>query len=172
MPYALATLAEWIGAAFHRLLLLGAGGIAAGLWLTGTVRRFRWPPLPADPALERASPRSLMLLCHLQLGYAAAWLGTPAPLFWIWQKMTFVLGGLMIPLTLYPAPCGSLAAASPFAAMLFAPASFLLDPSPRAILAHARRCSSSGSPSSACRPCWSSGPRRPLRRARHMRRRS
>ena len=46
----------------------------------------------------------LVLLCHLQLGYAAAWVGTPAPLFWIWQKMTFVLGGLMIPLTLYPAP--------------------------------------------------------------------
>jgi len=41
----------------------------------------------------------------------------------------------MIPLTFYPAPFGSLAMASPFAAMVFAPASFLLDGSPRAVLA-------------------------------------
>jgi ABC-2 type transport system permease protein len=54
-------------------------------------------------------------------------------LFWIWQKMTFVLGGLMIPLALYPEPFGSLAKASPFAAMIFAPASFLLDASSLAI---------------------------------------
>ena len=84
----------------------GAGGIAAGLWFTGIFR---------DSAGRRAGdPVStvlatmLMLLCHLPLGYAAAWVGTPAPLFWIWQKMAFVLGGLMIPLTLYPAPFGSL----------------------------------------------------------------
>lgn len=132
VAYALATLAEWIGTVFYRLLLLGAGGIAAGLWFTGIFAI----PLAAAPVilLSTVLAAMLMLLCHLQLGYAAAWVGTPAPLFWIWQKMAFVLGGLMIPLTLYPAPFGSLAAASPFGAMVFAPASFLLDPSPRTIL--------------------------------------
>ncbi|HEY2111628.1 MAG TPA: hypothetical protein VGH25_07855, partial [Dongiaceae bacterium] len=88
-----------------------------------------------DPEQRRRGAGPGRRIAELQLGYAAAWTGSSAPLFWIWQKMTFILGGLMIPLTLYPAPYGSLAAVSPFAAMVFAPASFLLDASPRAILA-------------------------------------
>ena len=133
LPYAAAILAEWIGATGYRLALLAVGGLLAGIWATGTVAI----PLAVVPALAFSTVIAtiLALLCQLQLGYAAAWVGTPAPLFWIWQKLTFVLGGLMIPLTFYPAPFGSLAMASPFAAMVFAPASFLLDGSPRAILA-------------------------------------
>ena len=133
LPYAVAILAEWIGATGHRLVLLAAGGLVAGVWATGTVAI----PLAVVPVLllSIAIAAILVLLCQLQLGYAAAWTGSSAPLFWIWQKLTFILGGVMIPLTLYPAPYGSLAAASPFAAMFFAPASFLLDGSPRAILA-------------------------------------
>ena len=125
LPYAAAILAEWVGAAGYRLALLGAGGILAGSWATGTVAI----PLIVAPALllSMILATILALLCQLQLGYAAAWVGTPAPLFWIWQKLTFVLGGLMIPLTLYPAPFDGLAMASPFAAMVFAPASLLLD---------------------------------------------
>jgi ABC-2 type transport system permease protein len=133
LPYAAAILAEWIGATFHRLALLAAGGLVAGIWATGTVEI----PLAVVPALllSTAIATILVLLCQLQLGYAAAWTGSAAPLFWIWQKMIFILGGVMIPLSLYPEPYGSLAAASPFAAMFFAPASFLLDGSPRAIFA-------------------------------------
>jgi len=125
LPYAAAILAEWTGAAGYRLALLGTGGIAAGFWATGTVAI----PLTVAPALllSMIIATVLALLCQLQLGYTAAWVGTPAPLFWIWQKLTFVLGGLMIPLTLYPPPFDRLAMASPFAAMVFAPASFLLD---------------------------------------------
>ena len=131
LPHAAARLAEWIGGCCHRLALLGAGGVAIGLWITGGVA-IPFAILPAM-LLSTAIAMLLVLLCHLQLGYAAAWVGTPAPLFWIWQKMTFVLGGLMIPLTLYPAPFARLAEASPFAAMIFAPASFLLDASSPAI---------------------------------------
>jgi len=131
LPHAAARLAEWIGGCCHRLILLGAGGIAIGLWVTGGIS-ISLAVLPAM-LLSMAIAMLLVLLCHLQLGYAAAWVGTPAPLFWIWQKLTFVLGGLMIPLTLYPEPFGSLTQASPFAAMVFAPASFLLDASSTAI---------------------------------------
>lgn len=127
LPYAAAVLAEWIGAACCRLLLLTLGGLVLGVWLTGTIAI---APV-AVPALLVSTMLAVLLalLCHLQLGYAAAWVGTPAPLFWIWQKLLFVLGGLMIPLTLYPEPFGSLAIASPFGAMVFAPASMVLDAS-------------------------------------------
>jgi ABC-2 type transport system permease protein len=131
LPYGAAILAEWIGTACHRLLLLAAGGLAFGFWLTGTVA----VAPAAVPVLLVSTVLAILLalLCHLQLGYAAAWVGTPAPLFWIWQKLVFVLGGLMMPLTLYPEPFGSLAQASPFAAMVFTPASILLDSSRGAI---------------------------------------
>ena len=33
----------------------------------------------------------------------AFWLQDVAPVYWVWQKLMFVLGGLMLPLELYPA---------------------------------------------------------------------
>jgi ABC-2 type transport system permease protein len=70
-----------------------------------------------------------VLLCHLQIGYAATWTGSSAPIFWIWQKLCFVLGGLMIPLTLYPPVIERVARWMPFASMLFAPGSLMFDAS-------------------------------------------
>ncbi len=133
LPYALATLAEWAGATGHRLLVLLAAGVALGVAVTGT-----FPvPLADAPALllSIALASLIVLLCQLQLGYAAAWTGSAAPLFWIWQKLMFVCGGLIIPLTLYPAPLGTLAKATPFAAMLFAPGSLVLEATPAAAAA-------------------------------------
>lgn len=65
------------------------------------------------------------------IGLATTWTGSAAPVHWIWQKGLFVLGGLIIPLSLYPAAFRGFAESSPFAAMLAAPASLALDPSAR-----------------------------------------
>jgi ABC-2 type transport system permease protein len=126
LPYAAATLAEWSGATAFYLLVMGIAGLAAAAWLTGTV------PLTAATAgliaLSSTIGCAVALLFQLQLGYAAAWLGTSAPLFWIWQKLLFVCGGLLLPLTLYPPALRVLAEYGPFAAILFAPASLILAP--------------------------------------------
>jgi ABC-2 type transport system permease protein len=124
LPYGIAILAEWAGGSCHRLLVLGAAGAASAAWLTGTV--------PLQPAtalpllLAGALGCAIILLFQLQLGYAAVWAGSAAPLFWVWQKLLFVLGGLLLPLTMYPEPLRNLAALSPFAAALFAPGSIML----------------------------------------------
>jgi ABC-2 type transport system permease protein len=125
VPYGIATLARWGGGAACHLVVLGAVGAGAAWYLTGTVPL----TLAIAPGLALSGflAVALILLCHLQLGYLAAWLGTSAPAFWIWQKSTFVLGGLLIPLTLYPPPWRGIAAMSPFAAMLFGPGSLALD---------------------------------------------
>jgi hypothetical protein len=34
---------------------------------------------------------------------ASFWLQEVAPVYWVWQKLLFVLGGLMLPLQVYPA---------------------------------------------------------------------
>lgn len=43
----------------------------------------------------------------------------------VWQKLVFVLGGLMLPLSIYPGWLQSLALATPFAAMLYGPGSLV-----------------------------------------------
>jgi len=64
---------------------------------------------------------------NVLLGLVAFWLGDIAPVYWIWQKLTFVLGGLLLPLPLYPELVVRIARFTPFPALLTGPASFMLD---------------------------------------------
>lgn len=127
ISYAAATFAHWLGEAAYRLAALGAVGSATAWALTGTVAiaAAAWPAIVVAGVLGTV----LILLCQLGLGLAAVWVGSAAPLFWIWQKLLFVLGGMLIPLTLYPEGLRVVARASPFAAMLFVPGSLALDAS-------------------------------------------
>ena len=67
----------------------------------------------------------VVTLFHVVLGLAAFWLGDIAPVYWIWQKLTFVLGGLLLPLQFYPDLFVRVARLTPFPAMLAGPASFV-----------------------------------------------
>ncbi len=123
-PYALMTLATWIGAASLRLIVLGLFVLVAIWLLTGAPPSFDVMTL-ALPLVAMLSVL-LLLICQLQIGYAAIWMGTAAPFFWLFQKFLFVVGGLILPLTLFPSPFAEIASASPFGAMLAAPGSFAL----------------------------------------------
>jgi ABC-2 type transport system permease protein len=69
---------------------------------------------------------ALLTALHLGIGLLAFWLQDISPVFWVWQKLMFVLGGLMLPLTLYPTLLQTVAALTPFPALLAWPASFML----------------------------------------------
>jgi ABC-2 type transport system permease protein len=131
LPYALAMFAEWLGGGAYRLLALGVIGFAVTALATGTV--------PFDVAtipilvLTVAAGAVLMLLLHLGTGLLTAWLSTPAPFFWVWQKLAFIFGGLLIPLTPYPPLIRDIGVVSPFAAIMFHPASLVFDASAAAI---------------------------------------
>jgi len=131
LPYGPAVLAEWLGGGAYRLLALGAFGIALITLVTGLFP-FTWAQAPFV-LLSVALSAGLILCVHLGIGLLTAWVSTPRPIYWIWQKVLFVLGGLLIPLTLYPDALSAVAGATPFAAMLFHPASLVLDASPEAI---------------------------------------
>jgi len=104
--------------------VLAGAGLAALFYASGTIAL---TPLTAVfLVFSVALAALLILLWHLQIGFAAAWLGASAPAFWVWQKCLFVFGGLIMPLTIYPASLGTIARASPFAAMLYAPGSLML----------------------------------------------
>lgn len=124
IPFGLATLAIWTGEVGCRLVVLAGAGLAALFYATGATALTLSASIPLVVSVALAA--LLILLWHLQIGFAAAWLGASAPTFWVWQKCLFVLGGLIMPLTIYPASLGTIAKASPFAAMLYAPGSLML----------------------------------------------
>jgi ABC-2 type transport system permease protein len=127
IPYAAAILAEWAGAVAFRLAVLGPLAIVLAYGLTGE--------LPLDflravgLLISGALAAFLWLLFQLLIALATVWFGTAGPFYWIWQKLTFVLGGLFIPLSVYPALVRDVAMTTPFAAMLYGPASLVMDTS-------------------------------------------
>jgi ABC-2 type transport system permease protein len=117
--------AQAVGELAARAPVLLAAALSAG-WIFGGGA----PARPAALALAMAfgAVASIVLTAfNLTLGLASFWLGDIAPVYWIWQKLTFVLGGLLLPLALYPDLIVRAARFTPFPALLTGPASFLLD---------------------------------------------
>jgi viologen exporter family transport system permease protein len=69
---------------------------------------------------------ALITALYLGIGLLAFWLQDVSPVYWVWQKLMFVLGGLMLPLDVYPEFIQRAAVFTPFPSLLAAPASFVL----------------------------------------------
>jgi ABC-2 type transport system permease protein len=63
---------------------------------------------------------------YVLTGLTAFWLGDVTPLFWVWQKLLFILGGLMLPLAIYPEWLQRVAWLTPFPSLLAGPAEFMI----------------------------------------------
>jgi len=133
VPYTLAALAENFGAATFRFVVLGAIGVGLGLALTG-IAPVRPEALPAL-ALGALLGCLMGVVFQVMVGLSAVWFDQAAPLFWIWQKAMFVLGGLLLPLSLYPEAVAAVAHWTPFPAMLNLPAGLVLGDADGAIAA-------------------------------------
>jgi ABC-2 type transport system permease protein len=128
VAYQLARPASWLGARLAHGL--GALAVRAPVLLV-VACAIAWlyagpPQRPAGLALAIAfglAAAVVMTLFHVAIGVAAFWLGDVAPAYWIWQKLLFVLGGLLLPLQFYPALFVRLARLTPFPALLAGPAS-------------------------------------------------
>lgn len=119
VSYLGAQLAEALGEAGLRLLVLGPTGAALAWALTGG-----WPHDPRGLLL--ALPLGVLatvlaVLSTAAIGLSAFWIVDTSPIYWIWQKLAFVLGGLLLPLELYPDWLRALARCSPFPAMVWGP---------------------------------------------------
>lgn len=85
--------------------------------------------MPSDPrGLLLALPLGVLaaLLCTLfnaLIGVSAFWLLDCTPVYWVFQKATFIFGGLMVPLSLYPEWLRNVALVTPFSALLHGPGS-------------------------------------------------
>lgn len=128
VAYQIVRPASWLGArlahglgalAVRAPVMLVVAGIA--VWsLAGPPQR----PAALIVALAFGLIASVVTtLFHVGIGVAAFWLGDVAPAYWIWQKLLFVLGGLLLPLQFYPALFVRVARFTPFPALLAGPAS-------------------------------------------------
>ena len=117
--------AEGLGTLMVNAIAFGIASFGSALLFTGA--------LPVHPArLLLAIPLGLvgamvLFMFHIAIGFCAFWFRNIAPFGWIWSKATFVLGGLMLPLPLYPDWLKGAAESTPFAHALYGPASYLLD---------------------------------------------
>jgi ABC-2 type transport system permease protein len=66
------------------------------------------------------------LAFKLLLGLAALWLEDAQPLYWVWNKLSFTLGGLMLPLAYCPPSLQNAAKFTPFPSLFYGPASLVL----------------------------------------------
>lgn len=114
-------IARAAGSAGVRVVLLALFGVPALLLLVGLPRI---DPRGLFVGLLVLAPLALLLECCVRvlIGLLAFWFEEAAPFYWIWQKLCFTLGGLMLPLDLYPDWLRAVADCLPFASILFAPA--------------------------------------------------
>ena len=115
--------ARALGQALVMALTLGIAGVLLGFFYTDA-----WP---ASAFALAAIPLGLigitmLTLINVMTGLATVWLGECGPLFWVWHKSLFIFGGLLLPLSLYPAWLATFAWLTPFAPILNGPASLAL----------------------------------------------
>jgi ABC-2 type transport system permease protein len=83
------------------------------------------PPAPSNwfPALLALAGAWLMHFCvNVLIGLASFIAEEVAPFEWIYQKLVFILGGMLIPIDFYPAWLQSITKYTPFAYMMYGPA--------------------------------------------------
>ena len=130
--YLLQRVAPAMGETMVRGAALGAAGLAAfalsGRALPSTDA---WPALAALGILGCI----LGLLLNVLVGLAAFWMRRIQPVMLIMQKLDFLLGGLVAPVSLYPDWLFEFAKATPFGAHLYWVGVQALTPSPGLFLA-------------------------------------
>ena len=98
------------------LASLFAGGIGVGWW--GIVAGL--------PALALALVLDFLFV--LMIGLLAFWVEDTTPFLFIYDRFLMILGGMLLPLELFPAALRVVAQVLPFSAIVYAPARLFVDP--------------------------------------------
>lgn len=127
-PYLLQKISESMGGMTARLVAIGAAAILA-LMLSQR-------PVPSPVAwlyvgILGPIGSAIGVLLFTIAGLCAFWIRRVLPSYLIVQKMSFILGGLFAPISLYPLWLFRFAAVTPFAAHTYFPASEVVAPSLR-----------------------------------------
>ena len=120
-------LANGLGESLPRMAGLFVIGSGLVWWMAGQ------PPAPASwplALLTFAAAWVLHFCVNALIGLAAFVSEEIAPFEWMYQKLVFILGGMLIPLDFYPLWLQDIARALPFAYMMYGPARLFIKPDP------------------------------------------
>ncbi|MBK9711805.1 MAG: ABC-2 family transporter protein [Kouleothrix sp.] len=128
LEYPLARLFTALGERLVRFGLNAAVGVAIVLLLVG--------PIPLAPVgllmFALALPLAFVLdfLGQFLIGLAAFWIEDTSGLALIYSRITMILGGMLIPIELFPAAAQPILRALPFAGIVYGPARMFVRPDP------------------------------------------
>lgn len=129
MSYIWTHVARGFGSFLLQATILGVAGVIFAYCLTGQF-------LSHPEALLWGVPMGLLsgflsIVFNVSIGISAFWLFDSSPFYWLWQKSSFVLGGLILPLSIYPGWLRTISECTPFAAILYGSAQTIVggDPS-------------------------------------------
>lgn len=123
VSYPRATFAQCLGTLLVQAPILGGVAFGCAFAFTGT--------LPSARAVLFVVPFGLVAAAvlaelYVALGLLSFWLSDATPLYWVASKLMFILGGLMLPLELYPGWLQLVASCTPFPSLLAGPGGLLL----------------------------------------------
>lgn len=121
--------AEALGTLLVRMLGLGVFGFGMALYLGGGLPSGGLLALVCG-ALTAVVAATLNLVFSAIIGLSAFFVEDASPAYWVWQKLSFVFGGLMFPLDIYPDAMQKIAHATPFPSLLYAPGRIAIGASP------------------------------------------
>lgn len=70
------------------------------------------------------------LIFQILIGLSAFWIQDVAPFSWVWEKLLFIFGGLILPLSIYPEWMQAIANCTPFPSILGARSALALEADP------------------------------------------
>jgi viologen exporter family transport system permease protein len=123
VSYVGAAFAEGMGALIVRAPVLFMTACVCAFAFTGWIPSLRVLMVVLPLGFAAAA---LTVALYLGIGLLAFWLGDVLPVSWVWQKLMFIFGGLMMPLEFYPSAIRRMAVFTPFPTVLTEPASLIL----------------------------------------------
>ena len=116
-------IADAVGAFLFRFLILSIVGAPFCFYLSNYL-----PPLHTlfITSFLAALAGLVFILFHITIGLTAIRLEDSSPVYWIWQRSSFLFGGMLLPLSYYPWYLQYISYVLPFAALLYAPARLML----------------------------------------------
>jgi len=116
ISYLWAMFVEGLGVLCARLMVLGLVTFIF-TWIRAGDIPFGWGALPVTIAVGLLAG-CIGVIFKMFVGVSAFWVQQVEPFHWIWEKLLFTLGGLMLPLAVYPDWLQKIARFTPFPAIL------------------------------------------------------
>ena len=126
--YVLYLAADYSGERLVRFALNLAVGVSMALLLVGPIP-FTLPGLAATLVVATGA-MALDFLASCAIGLLAFWVEDTWAFDFIYRRLTMLLGGMMIPLDVFPEPLSSIARALPFSYIVYGPSRLWVSPTP------------------------------------------